>query len=52
MVYSGQTTDVKSVVIDGQILMQDRQLLTLDEKTVISNAVRESGELIKRAGIS
>lgn len=52
MVYSGQATDVRSVVIDGQILLRDRQLLTLDEKEVISDAVRESGELIKRAGIS
>jgi 5-methylthioadenosine/S-adenosylhomocysteine deaminase len=51
LVYSAQATDVRSVVIDGQILMRDKGLLTLDENEIISDAVRESGELIKRAGI-
>jgi 5-methylthioadenosine/S-adenosylhomocysteine deaminase len=51
LVYSAEATDVSSVVIDGQILMRDRELLTLDKNEVLSDAVRESGELIKRAGI-
>jgi 5-methylthioadenosine/S-adenosylhomocysteine deaminase len=51
LVYSGQTSDVQSVIIDGQVVMQDRHLLTVDEKTVLMDASRESGELLKRAGI-
>ena len=51
LVYSAQTSDVRSVVIDGKILVKDGKLLTLDEVSVFAEATRESGELIKRAGI-
>jgi 5-methylthioadenosine/S-adenosylhomocysteine deaminase len=51
LVYSGQTSDVRSVVIDGRVVMKDRELLTLDESSVVQNANREAVELIKRAGI-
>ncbi len=52
LVYSAQATDVRTVVVDGQILMRDRKLITLVENDVISEAVRESRELTERAGIS
>ncbi len=51
LVYSAQTTDVQSVVIDGEIVMRDRELLTLDENAVVAEAAREIKELITRAGI-
>jgi 5-methylthioadenosine/S-adenosylhomocysteine deaminase len=51
LVYSAQTSDVQSVVIDGQLLMKDRELLTLNESSVLESASREAAELIKRAGI-
>jgi len=51
LVYSAQTSDVRSVVIDGRVVMKDRELLTLDESSVVQNANREAAELIKRAGI-
>lgn len=51
LVYSAQTSDVRSVVIDGRVVMRDRELLTLDESSVVQNANREAAELIKRAGI-
>ena len=51
LVYSAQTTDVRSVVINGKLVMKDRELLTLDESAVVAEAARESSELIKRAGI-
>jgi len=51
LVYSAQTADVQSVVIDGEVVMKDRKLVTLDEKAIFAEAVRESSELIKRAGI-
>jgi 5-methylthioadenosine/S-adenosylhomocysteine deaminase len=51
LVYSAQTADVQSVVINGEIVMKDRKLLILDEKAIFADAARESSELIKRAGI-
>jgi 5-methylthioadenosine/S-adenosylhomocysteine deaminase len=51
LVYSGQTSDVQSAVIDGKVVMKDRKLLTIDEEKVIGDAVREGFELFSRAGI-
>jgi 5-methylthioadenosine/S-adenosylhomocysteine deaminase len=51
LVYSAQTSDVQSVVIDGQLVMRDRVLLTLDEQSVIREAGQNRVELMKRAGI-
>jgi 5-methylthioadenosine/S-adenosylhomocysteine deaminase len=51
LVYSAQASDVQTVIIDGQIVMRDRQLLTLDEEQVIAEANREASLLMSRAGI-
>ena len=51
LVYSGQTSDVQSVVIDGKVVMQDRKLVTIDEKSVLAEAAKEGAELFSRAGI-
>lgn len=51
LVYSGQTSDVQAVVVDGRLLMNDRKLLTIDETVVVSEAEREAGELRTRAGL-
>jgi 5-methylthioadenosine/S-adenosylhomocysteine deaminase len=51
LVYSAQPNDVQSVLIDGEIVMKDRELITLDENAIFADAARESSELIKRAGI-
>jgi 5-methylthioadenosine/S-adenosylhomocysteine deaminase len=51
VVYSAQSSDVQSVVIDGQLVMRDRELLTLDEKSVLQDANQERVELMKRAGM-
>ena len=50
LVYSAQTSDVKSVVIDGELVMKNRELLTLDERSVVQDANRERVQLMKRAG--
>ena len=51
LVYSVQTSDVRSVIIDGQLVMREGELLTLDEKAVRHHANRERAELMKRARI-
>jgi 5-methylthioadenosine/S-adenosylhomocysteine deaminase len=50
VVYSAQASDVRSVVIDGRLVMHDRELLTMDERAVIEEANRESSLLRERAG--
>src|SRR5436853_1684438 len=35
LVYSTQPSDVRTTIIDGQIVMRDRELMTLDELSVI-----------------
>jgi 5-methylthioadenosine/S-adenosylhomocysteine deaminase len=51
VVYSAQPSDVRSVVIDGEVIMRDRDLLTIDERSIVHDAVKEAAELMKRAGI-
>ena len=51
VVYAALASDVRTVIIDGQLLMQDRRLLTMDEREVLDEAERESALLSARAGI-
>ncbi|MGZ8846364.1 MAG: amidohydrolase family protein, partial [Pyrinomonadaceae bacterium] len=51
LVYSAQTSDVRTTIIDGRVVMRDRQLLTLNESEVISEANREAAALAQRAGL-
>jgi 5-methylthioadenosine/S-adenosylhomocysteine deaminase len=52
LVYSSRASDVRATIIDGRIVMRDRELLSLDETTVISDANREARSLMMRAGLS
>jgi 5-methylthioadenosine/S-adenosylhomocysteine deaminase len=52
IVYSAQPDDVETVIIDGRIVLRDRELLTLDEAKVRSDANEQAVELFKRAGIA
>ena len=51
VVYAAQVSDVVSVLIDGQPVMVDRTLRTLDESEVLREANREATDLLTRAGI-
>jgi 5-methylthioadenosine/S-adenosylhomocysteine deaminase len=51
VVYSAQADDVQSVVIDGRLVMRERELLLMDEREVITEANRQSQLLQERAGI-
>jgi 5-methylthioadenosine/S-adenosylhomocysteine deaminase len=52
LVYAAEASDVRSVVIDGRLVMRERELLTLDESEVINEARQKAGELFARAGLS
>jgi 5-methylthioadenosine/S-adenosylhomocysteine deaminase len=37
IVYSARSTDVQTVIIDGRVIMKDRELKTIDEERVMSD---------------
>jgi 5-methylthioadenosine/S-adenosylhomocysteine deaminase len=45
IVYAAQASDVETVIIDGQIVMREGKLMTLDEEAVIRQAKREAQRL-------
>ena len=49
LVYGAEANDVDTVVIDGQLVMRDQKLLTLDEGLVVVEAAAEARELVNRA---
>lgn len=51
IVYSAQASDVRHVIIDGCVVMRDRELLIMNEREVIDEANRESDLLRARAGV-
>ncbi|GMU62575.1 MAG: 8-oxoguanine deaminase [Myxococcaceae bacterium] len=46
LVYSGQSRDVRDVIVDGRVLMRERQILTLDERRVLASASRHAARLV------
>jgi len=49
IVYASQPADVRTVIINGQLVKHDGKLLTVDEQRVIENANLEAGLLFERA---
>jgi 5-methylthioadenosine/S-adenosylhomocysteine deaminase len=52
VVYSAQASDVRTTIIDGRIVMRDRELKTMNETAVIADANREAKSLSTRAAIA
>jgi 5-methylthioadenosine/S-adenosylhomocysteine deaminase len=52
LVYSAGSSDVRTTIVDGRVVMRDGELLTLNEADVIDDANREAGALTERAGIA
>lgn len=48
LVHCAKATDVQTVMVDGQILMRDRQLQYLQEKKVLADARRANLDLMTR----
>ncbi len=46
LVYSAETDDVDTVIIDGRLVMRDRQLLSIDEAETIASAKVEAENLM------
>jgi cytosine/adenosine deaminase-related metal-dependent hydrolase len=51
LVHCARASDVRHVVIDGKLVMRDRQLLTLDEKSVLRRAKLQWKQVQARAAL-
>ncbi|MGD2142646.1 MAG: amidohydrolase family protein [Candidatus Bathyarchaeota archaeon] len=49
IVYSARGDEVETVIIDGDIVMKDREVITMDERRVISEAQRAAEEICDAA---
>jgi 5-methylthioadenosine/S-adenosylhomocysteine deaminase len=47
VVYAARSTDVRDVMVNGQMLMKNRRLHTLDEQAVLAAARKEAHRLGK-----
>ncbi len=50
LIYSARGSDVIHTIVEGQILMEDRRVLTMDESKVMEEALENREDLVKRAG--
>ncbi|KFZ05380.1 hypothetical protein V501_08406 [Pseudogymnoascus sp. VKM F-4519 (FW-2642)] len=52
VVYTATGRDVDVVVVDGKIVVKGGELLTMNEKEIIEEAVMRSREVVERAGLT
>ncbi len=50
LVYAAKGSDVRHTLCDGEVLMRDREVLTLDERDVRERAEERARALVERAG--
>ncbi|MFT8317821.1 MAG: 5'-deoxyadenosine deaminase [Sporolactobacillus sp.] len=51
IVYSAMSSDVETTIINGRIVMKDRQMLTIDQSLVLHEANQAIKRLSKRTGL-
>lgn len=51
LIYNAGSRDVDTVIVDGRILMKGKEILVVDEKTVLARARKVCGDLFTRAGM-
>jgi len=47
VVYSARSSDVRTVIIDGEILMEDGAILLVDEEEVVARAEERAQALVR-----
>jgi 5-methylthioadenosine/S-adenosylhomocysteine deaminase len=52
LVYSATGADVRDVIIDGKVIMENRRLLTLDEEEILRKAKKWGEKISTKSGIS
>ncbi|KAB2880398.1 5'-deoxyadenosine deaminase [bacterium] len=48
IIYSARSTDVKTVIVDGKVVMKNRELRTIDEQQVVKNIRPQIKKLLNR----
>ncbi len=51
LVYNASSRDVDTVIVDGRILMRDKEIAFLDEKALLERARQACANLFERAGV-
>ena len=51
LVYNASSRDVDTVIVDGRILMRDKEIAFLDEKALLVRARQACANLFERAGV-
>lgn len=51
LVYATKAADVRTVIIQGRVVMRDRKLLTLNEETIKADARRYRERIIRTVGV-
>jgi 5-methylthioadenosine/S-adenosylhomocysteine deaminase len=51
VVYSASSGSVKTVLVDGRVVMEDRTILTVDEEEVCEEARRRAHDVVARSGL-
>ena len=51
IVYAGRGADVRTTMVDGQIVVDEFSLSKMDKDEVVAGAVSATHDLVKRAGI-
>jgi 5-methylthioadenosine/S-adenosylhomocysteine deaminase len=51
LVYATKAGDVRTVIIEGRVVMRDRRLLTLNEETIKADARRYRERIIRSVGV-
>ena len=51
LVYATKADDVRTVIIEGRVIMRDRRLLTLNEETIKADARRYRERVVQSVGI-
>src|ERR1041385_4758542 len=51
LVYSAKADDVRTVIIEGRVIMRDRRLLTLNEETIKADARRYRERIVQSVGV-
>jgi 5-methylthioadenosine/S-adenosylhomocysteine deaminase len=52
LVYSASAASVRTVLVDGRILLDDRRVTTVDEGEVLARVERLAGPYLARAGLT
>jgi 5-methylthioadenosine/S-adenosylhomocysteine deaminase len=50
LVYATKAADVRTVIVEGRVIMRDRRLLTLNEETIKADARRYRERIVSSVG--